>query len=158
MSEETAHVVVPAATRDPDLGEVVAAITAAWDAAMTPPELRAAILEFVTGERTGRHVDHLRASLLIVLGGWIIEGARAGQDRHMLEQIAAAETQRAVAMLMRAAKERRGETYVAARQAIVAYFMADNVARAEPFKCDIDGAVAAFDADESTTHETEAAT
>lgn len=138
------HIVTPAATHEPELSEIVAAITAAWDASMTPPDLRAALLAFVTGERTQRHVEHLRAMLMITLGSWIIDGEKAGHERHLLEQVAAAETQRATAMMMRAAKERRGEPYVAARQAIVAYFMADNVANAEPFKCDIDGAVAAF--------------
>lgn len=145
MSTEP-HIVAPAATHEPELSEIVAAITAAWDASMTPPELRAALLAFVTGEQTKRHVDHLRAALLITLGGWIIEGEKAGHDRHLLEQVVAAETLHATAMMMRAAKERRTEPFVPARQAIVAYFMADNVANASPFKCDIDGAVAAFEA------------
>lgn len=140
------HIIAPAATHEPELAETLAAVTAAWDKAMTPPDLRAALLAFVTGERTQRHVEHLRAMLMITLGSWIIEGEKAGHDRHLLEQVAAAETQRATAMMMRAAKERRGEPFVAARQAIVAYFMADNVANATPFKCDIDGAVAAFEA------------
>lgn len=141
------HIVAAAATHEPELSEIVDAITAAWDASMAPPDLRAALLAFVGGEQTKRHVDHLRAMLMITLGGWIIEGEKAGHDRHLLEQIAATETQHATAMMMRAAKERRGEPYVAARQAIVAYFMADNVANASSFVCDIDGAVAAFEAE-----------
>lgn len=139
------HITVPPSTREPQLAEVVDAITAAWDAAMTPPDLRAALLDFVNGKSTIRHVDHLRAMLLVTLGSWIMEGEKAGHDRHVLEQVAASETHKCIAMLMRAAKERRSEPFVAARMAIVAYFMADNVANASPFKCDIDGAVTAFE-------------
>lgn len=121
------------------------AIDAAWRDSMTPPELRTACLAFHTDGR--RHVDHFRAVLLITIGTWIIEGAEHGHDRHMLEQVAAAEAHRCVAMLMRDAKERRGEPFVPARMAIVAFAIAEGVAHTEPFKCDVDGAVDAFWAD-----------
>lgn len=130
---------------EPDLLQMQHAVSAAWTASMTPPELRAACLAFHTEER--RHVDHLRAMLLVTIGFWIGEGAKQGHDRHMLEQVAASEAHRAIAMLMRSVKARRGEQFVPARMAIVAYFMADAVANAEPFICNIDGAIAAFDAD-----------
>lgn len=127
-----------------EMQRVLDAVRAAWPQSMTPPELRASCLAFCTEHR--RHVDQLSAILLVTIGSWIIEGAKQGHDRHVLEQVAAAETHRCVATLMRGVKERRGEPFVPARLAIVAFAMADNIANAEPFKCDIDGAVAAFEA------------
>lgn len=127
-----------------EMNAMLGAVRGAWRESMTPPELRAACLAFHTEHR--RHVDQLTAILLVTIGSWIIEGAKQGHDRHVLEQVAAAETHRCVATLMRGVKERRGEPFVPARLAIVAYFLAINVAKADPFKCDIDGAVAAFEA------------
>lgn len=131
---------------DAEMAAMLAAISDAWASASTPPELRQACLDFVDDENGRHQIDVLRAALLLTLGAWIIEGSGQGHDRHMLEQVAAVETHRCLSTLMRAAKERRGEAFIPARVAIVGYQMAVNVAKAEPFRCDIDGAVAAYDA------------
>lgn len=135
-----------AATGDAEQAAMQQAIADAWQEAMTPPELREACVAFSAEQAA--NVDYFRAMMLVAIGHWIVEGERHGHERRVLEQVAAAEAFRAVATLIRGAKERDGAPFVPARLAIVAYFMADNVARAEPFKCDIDGAVAAFLADD----------
>ncbi|MGL4810637.1 MAG: hypothetical protein ACRCXM_02580 [Beijerinckiaceae bacterium] len=125
--------------RDAMLG----AIVAAWPHSQTPPDLRDACLAFATDRAD--QVEALRAILLITLGVWIEDIAEAGgHQRAVVEQIAAVETQRAIAMMMRAAKERDGQPYMPARQAIVGYYQALGVAQAEPFRCDVPGAVAAW--------------
>lgn len=130
---------------------MLAAISAAWSEAWTPPDLRAACLDIA--ERHKGRVDELRGLILLTVGVWIREGERAGLDRYALEQVVAAEMQRSCAMMMRAARERRGEPYVPARQAIVAYHIADSVAGADAFRCDIDGAVDAWDDARETDEE-----
>jgi len=134
-----------------ELAAMQEAIADAWAGSLTPTSLRDACLDFCRDRRS--QVQQLRAILLVTLGAWIKECEGAGNDRHVLEQVAAAEAYAAIAMMMRAAKERRGEPFIPARTAIVAFAMASNVARAEPFHCDLDGAVAAFeqsiDADDS---------
>lgn len=145
----TAEVMVAEAATQPDgtigLEAMLAAIRDAYPSSLTPPSLREACLAFITGDHGKSQVDHLRVAMLVTLGIWVIEGERNGYDRHMLEQIAAAETHKCIGVMMRGAKERRGEPFIPARMSIVAFQMADNVAKADPFKCDMDAAVAAYE-------------
>lgn len=128
---------------DPELAKIQSAIAAAWSESSTPPELRAACESFARGDGR-RHLEELRAIIIVSIGVWIRGGIDAGFQRAVLEQTAWAEMHHALAMMVRAAKERDGEAFVAARLAIVAFFMADVVGKADPFKCDVDGAVDAW--------------
>lgn len=140
---------------DTDIAErdaMLAAITTAWEHSQTPADLRDACLAFVAGQV--RTVQYLRGIMLLTIGCFIEDLETDGHDRRMLEQVVAAETQRCIAMMMRAACERDGRDYVPARQAIVGYFHALGVATADPFECDLPGAVAEFRRGEAAEKET----
>lgn len=126
-----------------ELDAMIEAIAAAWPDSLTPPDLRADCIAFQTQHKD--RVGELRAMLLLTIGAWLREAEKHGVDRHVAEQVAAAHGHAAIASMMRAAKERRGEPFVPARLAIVAYHMADNVAGASPFACDLDAAVDAWE-------------
>lgn len=133
-------------TTAPDITKdtMLAAVADAWEGSHTPDLLREALIAFATDQK--RNVESLRCALMITAGCWIVDGVKAGHDRYVLEQIVAFEAQHCVASILRAAKERRGEPFVPARAAIVAFHAAAGIAVAEPFVCDIDGAVDAFEA------------
>ena len=141
---------------DTERDAMLAELREAWAGSMTPPELRQACLDVVEGH--GPNVTELRMILLVTLGVWIRQGVAAGLDLHVLEQVAAAEMLTATAMLMRAAKERRGEPYVPARQAICAWAMAKNIAAAEPFRADIYAAAETWEAGQRSEEATAPAT
>lgn len=115
------------------------AVRAAWAGASTPPGLREACLALAK-----EHERELNALMLLTIGCWVSNMVAAGHDRHVCEQVMAASLMNCTAILMRASKERRGEPYVPARHAIVAYAMATSVAATEPFAIDFDAAVAAY--------------
>lgn len=82
--------------------------------------------------------------ILGLIGTWIKEGVERGDDRHVLEQVAVNEAQGCIAAMIRAAKERRGEPFIPARQAIVAFNAAHAVAAVDDFSCDLDRIAEAF--------------
>lgn len=134
----------PTIAADTGLAEMQDAVATAWAGALTPPDLREACLMLARDSQP--NINKLRAVLVVLIGVWIKDGERHGHDRHVLEQVAATEGHAILSIMMRAAKERRGEPFVPARMAIVAYAMAKKIADAEPFRCDLDDAAAAFEA------------
>lgn len=126
------------------LEQMQAAVAAAWDASLTPPELRDACIAFSTGEATKDRTSELLAYVMVLVGEWVESGANEGHDRRVLEQVAWQTLHKALSMHCRMVKERDGLPFQPARIAIVAFHIADVIAKAEPFKCDIDGALAAI--------------
>lgn len=121
----------------------LAAISDAWMDAFMPPEVKEAHQAFHASQK--RQIDVLKAALLVTLGGWVREGEAKGFDRSLLEQTAAVEAQFCISLMMRASRERTGQTVIPARTAIAAYEITKCVSEIEPFHCDLDGAVEAFE-------------
>lgn len=122
-----------------ELEPLIAAIRDAWEGSQTPPDLRAACTAFVSEHPD--LVDKFRAITLVTFGVWISTTSdETGTPRNVLEQIVAVETYKCVAMMMREAREREGGKLIPARAAIVAYMLNEIVAKAEPFRCDLQAA------------------
>lgn len=126
-----------------ELDAMIEDIAAAWDASQTPSDLRETFVAFVRDNKA--HVERLRAQLLATVSWWIVKGEEAGHDRNALEQAALQETQFTIAAIARAMKARQGEPFSPARVAIVAYKIAEQIAKAEPVKADLDEVTALVD-------------
>lgn len=126
-----------------ELDAMIEDIAAAWDASHTPCDLRKKFVAFVQENKA--HVERLRAQLLATVSWWIVKGEEAGHDRDALEQAALQETQFTIAAIARAMKARQGEPFSPARVSIVAYKIAEQIAKAEPVKVDLEEVTALMD-------------
>lgn len=120
-----------------DLDDMVEKMVRAYDASRTPSDLRAKFQAFAAEQAA--HIRRLDATVLAALSWWLIKGEEAGHDRDVLDQVALQSTHRAIAIIARAMKERQGQPFDPARVAIVAYAVAEGVAKTDGFKADLQG-------------------
>jgi len=101
-------------------------IQRAFDRSRTPIGLRESLEAFARDN--AEQVRRLDVSLLGSLAWWVEMGREAGHDPDLVEQVALQSAGRAIALMARAMKARQGEPFDPARLAIVAFFLAEDVA------------------------------
>ncbi len=144
--QDQAQTTASGAPVDTSLETMLAEVAAAWDAAITPRQIRQELETFVKDNKG--HVDRLTVAVYASAAWWIIKGAEAGHSRDVLDQVAVQTLQSVSASVCLTMKARQGEPFDPARFAIVGYHLACRT-RAHDQPADLEGVTRIQDAIEA---------